>query len=205
MKYTVNIYEVSTEKDTKLRAFAAVTFGDCFKVTGITVREGKAGNLYVSMPQYPTGERGEDNKLIYSDVFYPKTTDFSTLLRGEILEAYQNREDGRNEVDLEYGDTGFEYYVQVVNNKDLSCATKAFARLVIDDVFVVNQISVKRSFAGNNFVAMPSQRRMIDGKAEYQDIAYPVTKDFHDTLYGDIMKRYEQNLDKQRTAKEKAR
>ena len=28
MKYTVNIYEVSTEKDAKLRAFAAVTFGD---------------------------------------------------------------------------------------------------------------------------------------------------------------------------------
>ena len=55
MKYTVNIYEVSTEKDKKLRAFAAVTFGDRFKVTGITIREGRSGNLYVSMPQYPTG------------------------------------------------------------------------------------------------------------------------------------------------------
>lgn len=41
MKYTVNIYEVSTEKDKKLRAFATVTFGDSFKVTGITIREGK--------------------------------------------------------------------------------------------------------------------------------------------------------------------
>ncbi len=205
MKYTVNIYEVSTEKDKKLRAFVAVTFGDCFKVTGITVREGRSGNLYVSMPQYPTGERGDDNKMIYSDVFFPKTTDFSTLLRGEILDAYQERDEGRNEVDLEYGDDGFEYYVQVMNNKDLSNTTKAFARLVIDDVFVVNQISVKRSFAGNNFVAMPAQKRMVDGKAEYQDIAYPVTKEFHETLYGDIMKQYELNRDKQRAAKEKAR
>lgn len=57
MKYTVNIYEVSTEKDKKLRAFAAVTFGDRFKVTGITIREGRSGNLYVSMPQYPTGKK----------------------------------------------------------------------------------------------------------------------------------------------------
>ena len=82
---------------------------------------------------------------------------------------------------------------------------KAYARLVIGDVFVVNQISVKRSFAGNNFVAMPSQRRMVEGKAEYQDICYPVTKDFHDRLQGDIMSQFEQNREKLRSAKEKAR
>ena len=142
MKYTVNIYEVSTEKDKKLRAFAAVTFGDRFKVTGITIREGRSGNLYVSMPQYPTGEKDEQNKPIYSDVFFPKTTDFSTALRGEILEAYQERMGGKNEVDLTYGEEDFDYYVQVVNNRDLSNTTKAYARLVIGDVFVVNQISV---------------------------------------------------------------
>ena len=191
MKYTVNIYEVSTEKDKKLRAFAAVTFGDRFKVTGITIREGRSGNLYVSMPQYPTGEKDEQNKPIYSDVFFPKTTDFSM--------------GGKNEVDLTYGEEDFDYYVQVVNNRDLSNTTKAYARLVIGDVFVVNQISVKRSFAGNNFVAMPSQRRMVEGKAEYQDICYPVTKDFHDRLQGDIMSQFEQNREKLRSAKEKAR
>ena len=49
MKCTVNIYEVSTEKDKKLRAFAAVTFGDSFKVTGITIREGRSGNLYAAV------------------------------------------------------------------------------------------------------------------------------------------------------------
>ena len=205
MKYTVNIYEVSTEKDKKLRAFAAVTFGDRFKVTGITIREGRSGNLYVSMPQYPTGEKDEQNKPIYSDVFFPKTTDFSTALRGEILEAYQERMGGKNEVDLTYGEEDFDYYVQVVNNRDLSNTTKAYARLVIGDVFVVNQISVKRSFAGNNFVAMPSQRRMVEGKAEYQDICYPVTKDFHDRLQGDIMSQFEQNREILRSAKEKSR
>ena len=143
MKYTVNIYEVSTEKDKKLRAFAAVTFGDSFKVTGITIREGRAGNLYVSMPQYTTGEKDEQNKPVYSDVFFPKTTDFSTVLRGGILEAYQEREEGKNKVDLTYGEEDFDYYVQVVNNKDLSNTTKAFVRLVIDNVFVINQIDRK--------------------------------------------------------------
>ena len=205
MQYTINIYEVSTEKDKKLKAFAAVTFGDSFKVTGITVREGRSGNLYVSMPQYPTGEKDGQNKPIYSDVFFPKTTDFSTALRGRILEAYEERAEGKNEVGLTYGEDDFEYYVQVVNNKDLSNTTKAFVRLVIDDVFVVNQIAVKKSLAGNNFVAMPSQRRMVDGKPEYQDICYPVTKEFHDELYGDIMKQFEQNRDKMRSAKDKAR
>ena len=159
----------------------------------------------MSMPQYTTGEKDEQNKPVYSDVFFPKTTDFSTVLRGGILEAYQEREEGKNKVDFTYGEEDFEYYVQVVNNKDLSNPTKAFVRLVIDDVFVVNQISVKRSFAGNNFVAMPSQKRMVEGKAEYQDICYPVTKDFHDRLQGDIMSQFEQNRDKLRSAKEKAR
>ena len=187
MKYTVNIYEVSTEKDKKLRAFAAVTFGDRFKVTGITIREGRSGNLYVSMPQYPTGEKDEQNKPIYSDVFFPKTTDFSTALRGEILEAYQERMGGKNEVDLTYGEEDFDYYVQVVNNRDLSNTTKAYARLVIGDVFVVNQISVKRSFAG------------ISGYMLSSD------KGFHDRLQGDIMSQFEQNREKLRSAKEKAR
>ena len=54
-------------------------------------------------------------------------------------------------------------------------------------------------------MAMPSQRRMVEGKAEYQDICYPVTKDFHDRLQGDIMSQFEQNREKLRSAKEKAR
>ena len=205
MKCTINIYEVSTERDNKLRAFAAVTFDDNFKVTGITIREGRSGNLYVSMPQYPTGEKDEQNKPVYTDVFFPKTTDFSTTLRGGILAAYEDREEGKKQVDFIYGEEDFDYYISVSNNKDLSNTTKAFVRLVINDVFVVNQISVKRSFAGNNFVAMPSQRRMIDGKADYQDICYPVTKIFHDKLQEDIMRHYEKNQEKARAAAEKAR
>lgn len=205
MKYQINIYEVSTEKDKKLRAFAAVTFGDSFKVTSITIREGKSGNLYVSMPQYPTGERDDQNKPVYSDVFFPKTTNFSTTLRGQILEAYSDRKDGKNQIDFLYGDEDFDYYAQVVNNKDLSNTTKAFVRLVIDDVFVVNQISVKKSFASIDFIAMPTQKRMADGKTDYQDICYPVTKAFRAQLYDDIMKQYEQNREKARTAAGKAR
>lgn len=205
MKYTVNIYEVSTERDKKLRAFVAVTFGGCFKVTGITVREGRAGNLYVSMPQYATGEKDGQNKPIYNDVCFPKTMDFSAILKGRILEAYAEREGGRNEVGHAYGEDNFEYYVQVVNNKDLSSTTKAFVRLVIDDAFVVNQISVKRSFAGSDFVTMPSQRRIVDGRPEYHDICYPITKEFHNTLQEDIMKQFEQNREKLRAVKGKSR
>lgn len=62
-----------------------------------------------------------------------------------------------------------------------------------------------KAIASGNPMIMPSQRRMVEGKAEYQDICYPVTKDFHDRLQGDIMSQFEQNREKLRSAKEKAR
>lgn len=206
MKYTVNVYEVSTEKDKGLRGFAAVTFSDSFKVTGITIREKQKGGLYIKMPKYPTGERDEDNRPVYNNVCFSKTTEFRTELERNILETYEGRTDGKNKSDYELGTENLDYYLQVVNNKDRGSSTKAYVRLVIQDAFVINQITIKRSIAQNNFVAMPSQRRMIDGKTDYQDICFPVTKDFREQLYGEILEKYTQNLEKmQSAAKEKAR
>ena len=63
MVISIKVNEVKN-KD-KVKAFATVVFGDSFKITNITVLEGKEGNLYVSMPRYRSNEKDENGGYIY--------------------------------------------------------------------------------------------------------------------------------------------
>jgi stage V sporulation protein G len=69
--------------DSKLKAFADVSFAGVFLVKGLRVLEGKNG-LFVGMPS----EKGKDGR--WHDTAFPITKEFRGLLNDVVLSAYEN-------------------------------------------------------------------------------------------------------------------
>ena len=70
---------------------------------------------------------------------------------------------------------------------------RGVARIYFDDSFIVNNVSILQG-KDKVFVAMPSYKtKQTDeqGKAVYQDVCYPVTKEFREKLYSEIVSQYE--------------
>ena len=69
-------------------------------------------------------------------------------------------------------------------------ATKAFANITFDDVFVVRNLKV---IEGKNgiFVSMPS-RRLQDG--EFQDVCFPITAEFRENIQETIIDGYKKEI-----------
>ena len=69
-------------------------------------------------------------------------------------------------------------------------ATKAYANVTFDDVFVVRNLKV---IEGKNglFVSMPS-RRLQDG--EFQDVCFPITAEFRENIQDTIISNYNQEI-----------
>ncbi len=81
---------------------------------------------------------------------------------------------------------------------------KGFARIYFENSFIVNNINIVQG-KEKSFVSMPSYKtKQVDeqGKPIYQDVCYPVTKDFREKLYNEIISEYEKAKDK---SNEKAR
>lgn len=71
---------------------------------------------------------------------------------------------------------------------------KANAFVIFNNAFKVTGIRIGISQKGNIFVSMPDYKtgRLDDnGKDIYQDIAYPVTRQFRQELYDEIVKEYQ--------------
>ena len=84
--------------------------------------------------------------------------------------------------------------VTVIPMQDQEGCIKANASIVFNGVFKVTGIRIGISQKGNVFVSMPDYktRRLDDsGKDIYQDIAYPVTRQFRQELYDRIVKEYQ--------------
>ncbi|MBU3910973.1 MAG: SpoVG family protein [Candidatus Omnitrophica bacterium] len=71
------------EGDSKLKAFADVSFAGVFMVKGLRVVEGKNG-LFVSMPS----EKGKDGK--WYSTAHPLTKEFRESLNEAVLESYES-------------------------------------------------------------------------------------------------------------------
>lgn len=83
--------------------------------------------------------------------------------------------------------------VTVTPMKEQEGCLKANASVILNDVFKVTGIRIGISQKGNVFVSMPDYKtgRLDDnGKDIYQDIAYPVTRQFRQELYDEIVKEY---------------
>ena len=71
-----------------LKANYSLIFGDCFKVTGIKVRETGRG-LFVCMPSEKLASKDEKGNANYRDVAYPITKEARYEINKLVLEQYQ--------------------------------------------------------------------------------------------------------------------
>ena len=196
MKYSINVTEAKNQEG-NVKGFATLVFGDSFKITNIAILENKEkDSLFVSMPRYKSNERDEHGGIVYKDVCNPITAEFRKELYDNILEAFEQvkASDGQEfkaeRVEMEMP----EFSVTVTPYEREGSNIRGLARVYFDDSFIVNNVSILQG-KEKLFVAMPSYKtKQVDeqGKAVYQDVCYPVTKEFREKLYAEIVNQYEQ-------------
>ncbi len=71
-------------------------------------------------------------------------------------------------------------------------AVKAFGSLSLDGEFAVKGLRVMEDKNGRNFVSMPS-RQKSDGT--YEDICFPLNKEFYHELQDAVLEQYNQLVD----------
>lgn len=97
-----------------------------------------------------------------------------------------------NTANTNAGSMDIKVTVTPMQNQD-GCL-KANASIILNDAFKVTGIRIGISQKGNIFVSMPDYKtgRLDDnGKDIYQDIVYPVTRQFRQELYDEIVKEYQ--------------
>lgn len=195
MKYSIKVTEAKNQEG-NVKGFATLVFGDSFKITNIAILENREkDSLFVSMPRYKSSERDENGGTIYKDVCNPITAEFRKELYDNILEAFEQvkASDGQ-EFKTEKAEMEMpEFSVTVTPYEREGSNIRGLARVYFEDSFIVNNVSILQG-KDKLFVAMPSYKtKQTDeqGKAVYQDVCYPVTKEFREKLYSEIVSQYE--------------
>ena len=206
MKYSIRVNEVKgkSEQDSSLRGFATVVFGDSFKITNIAILENKEkGEVFVSMPRYRSNDKDENGGTIYKDVCNPITAEFREELYSNILEEYKKVVAGPERTDSDVTKENIEppkFSVTVTPYTKENSNIRGLARIYFEDSFIVNNVNLLQG-KEKIFIAMPSYKtKQVDeqGRAVYQDVCYPVTKEFREKLYAEIERAYNEALDKQK-------
>lgn len=107
-----------------------------------------------------------------------------------ILATYASEQKERT-IDTKDGN-GLQFKVSVNPYERQGGNIRGVGRIYFNDTFVVNNVSVLQG-KENLFVAMPSyktKQKDEQGKAIYQDICYPVTKEFREVLYREVIDLY---------------
>lgn len=200
MEYSIKLNAVDNPKE-KVKAFASVTLGDSFKITNVAVVEGKEKEPFVSMPSFKSKARNDQNQPVYKDMCNPITKEFREELYGAILGLYgQMEKSGKMEIIKEAAtseEPGFEVNVTPLEREGSNIL--GLARIYFENSFVVGNVSILNG-GGKAFVAMPSYKtNQTDekGKPRYQDVCFPVTKEFREKLYGEILKTYKQEKERE--------
>ena len=95
---------------------------------------------------------------------------------------------------------GMSIKVTVTPMQNQDGCLKANASIILNDVFKVTGIRIGISQKGNIFVSMPDYKtgRLDDnGKDIYQDIAYPVTRQFRQELYDEVVKEFNSVMERE--------
>ena len=69
MNYSIKVNKLEN-KDWNTKAFVSIVFEESLKVTDITVKEAKNGEMFVAMPGYKTNKTDEQGNAIYKNYFY---------------------------------------------------------------------------------------------------------------------------------------
>lgn len=196
-------YEITVnglENGSSIRGFASVVFGGSFKIGNIAIMENsKTGEMFVSMPHYPS--RKEESG--YRDICNPVTKDFREELYGNILSAYATMQnEGTKRLTIGEPEEGkLDFTVRVTPFEREDSNLRGFASVVFGGCFAVSSISILQGKKGL-FVSMPSyqtKNKDENGKLQYRDICYPVTKECREEVYGAIMEAYQREIAKQQT------
>lgn len=195
MEYAIRLNAVNNP-EASVRAFATVTFGDAFKITNVAVVEGKENRPFVSMPSFRSRERDEHNQPIFKDVCNPITREFREELYGDILALYAEMEQtGRAEIVKAAEETQEpDFTVKVTPFEREGSNVLGLARIYFEDSFVVGNVSILKG-QEKEFVAMPSYKAKQNSKGDkpqYQDVCFPVTKEFREKLYTALITTYQQ-------------
>lgn len=204
MKYSIKVNDV-TRNEGSLKGFATVTFGESFKVTNIAILQAGDGRMFVSMPRYKTNQQNEDGHDVYKDICNPITKEFREVLYADILETFEKRED-KNAVSKEKSVEMPEVTVSVTPYEKEGSSMKALARVVLDDCFVINNVTILEGKSGNNFVAMPgykTNQKDEQGKDIFRDICFPVTAEFRTKMFDAVLFDYEKEVEKKALQGEK--
>lgn len=203
MKYSIKVNSINRKEGSNIKGFATVVFGDSFKITNISILENAdKDQLFVSMPRYKSSEKDESGATIYKDVCNPITAEFREELYTNILEAYERSLAPEQVQDSGKGMKSVvempEFSVTVSPYERDGSNIKGLARIYIEESFIVNNVNILQG-KENIFVSMPAYKtKQIDeqGKPMYQDVCYPVTKEFREKLYTEIVREYEQVKEK---------
>ena len=197
MNYRINVFEVKND-ESNVKAYANVAFGESFVVRNIAVVERKDGEgLFVDMPSYRSNEVDIDGNPVYKDIANPVTKEFYQELTENILKAYEQRAElGKDGLKVGADSAEPKFNVSVTPIDKENSHTKGLARMYIEDSFVVQNISVVEGKNGL-FVSMPAYK---NSREDYQDIAFPITKDFREKLFSSVLDTYKQEREKPREA-----
>ena len=200
MKYTIKVNEVQGT-DSHIKGFATVVFGGAFKISNIAILENKEnGNLFVSMPRYKSRGVDQDNNPIYKDICNPTTKEFREQLYGDIMDAYHaiKEKDKAQEAVTQEEVEMPEYSILVHAWSSKDSNVRGLASIYFEDCFIVNNVSILQG-KENLFVAMPSYKtKKMDenNKPIYADVCYPITKEFREKLYTELISECEKQLEK---------
>lgn len=184
MNYKIKVNRVQKE-NSNIKGFTNVVFGENFKITNIAILDGKN---------------------TYRNFCNPITKEFREELYGNILKTYESTEFDEMYVGYNQGEIPdkLEYEINVVTFEKDGSSIKGLARVFFNGEFIVNNVSILSS-KDTEFVSMPSYRTNQmdkDGRAIYQDVCYPVTKEFREELYGNILRQYKETKNKDVIEKE---
>ena len=184
MNYSIKVNKLEKE-NWSTKAFVSVVFEESLKVTDITIRKNKKGEIFVAMPGYKTSKKNEQGNPVYKNYFYPTTAEFRKKFYDNIIKAYKSN---AKEVNVTSGKDKVSVSVAMYpcnfNEK-----IESIGKIYIDKCFVIDGVRVIEGEKGS-FVAMPTKTTEgKDGKTEYSEVCYPVTKEFREQLYGEIMKK----------------
>ena len=176
MRYAITVNEVKGSNN-GLKGFAALTFGDSFKITNVAIMQNQdTGELFVSMPRYKTNEKDENEKDVYQDICNPITKDFREELYGDILKAFEARNEKKDKSTEQTPAEMPEFSVKVVPYTQEGSNVIGFARIYFEDCFVISNVTIIQG-KESAFVSMPSYKTK-----DVDENNKPIYRDYSDSL-----------------------
>lgn len=199
------MYEVKVNRienpESKVFAMASITVDDKFVMNSIKViksdnPENERG-FFVGMPSFKTSKTDEQGREQYGEFFHPCKKELSDAIYNAVAkslatgESVKIREDKKEEFSVFVRPVSFENSSTkgfvTISIKPEGSVAKEGEEKVTD--FLIDSVRVNESSKdGKLFVAAPSVRGK-DG--EYKDLCFPITKEFRDVLYNDILDKYD--------------